>query len=605
MRQTTVKSIIGVSQRDFFGIHDITSKDIAGAFANLVKLPYQQIDEKYSPLSRARLRLMNEEKDEKEVFGRVRYDSDNVAHKHGQFDENTKEPLYDTIRIKQMFVPDDGKVNIKSPGDVPQLDRETTIDNAPVQIGNPAYKISEVEPIKALGEVLQLFANPNDRVRSALRYSRKPPLTFYFENSPRLNEETPISMKEKQFMAHRDGQDEHRSQSGISEETSGKEPEILVERPHIKYDELLKPELSEHTLELNSDKFDRSLDLRYDITSDVSKKPMKASDYLEKVRNQEIEPSANKLKKRLETAEQPYPLRPNIKLDSQGFRNYTHQVPNWSLLRRVDLLDHIRASIVYNNYDIIALNKPYGIASHENSRHNELYDINNLMGEVAKSMRIDKVYLAHRLDKTTTGILLFATSKERADTLNKLFRSDEIKKTYWCITRGVPEPREGIVDMPIGEIKVAGKLRSCPAPESLEESKQLAKKFREARRAISEYRVINSTSHAALVEVKPRSGVKHQIRCHLGFGLNTPILGDHKYSHLTKLAPQNLPLKMLTALHIRQAKVRTLPMHLHAKSIVIPGAKANGETLFIHAPLPQHFIDNMKSLKLSRGLQID
>jgi mitochondrial RNA pseudouridine synthase RPUSD4 len=58
------------------------------------------------------------------------------------------------------------------------------------------------------------------------------------------------------------------------------------------------------------------------------------------------------------------------------------------------------------------------------------------------------------------------------------------------------------------------------------------------KNAITKYRVLDSNGDASLIECQPETGIKHQIRVHLSFGLNCPILGDHKYSHHIKLAPQ-------------------------------------------------------------------
>ncbi|VDQ12605.1 unnamed protein product [Trichobilharzia regenti] len=119
-------------------------------------------------------------------------------------------------------------------------------------------------------------------------------------------------------------------------------------------------------------------------------------------------------------------------------------------------------------------------------------------------------------------------------------------------------------------------------------------------------------------------GVKHQIRAHLAFGLQTPILGDHKYSHAEYLAPQRLPKYLLEALKVRQSKVRYLGLHLHASSVhfrVTPTTSLssmdggdffnfirskgsansmnnNRGPLKFYAPLPNHFRDNLKRIGL-------
>jgi hypothetical protein len=86
----------------------------------------------------------------------------------------------------------------------------------------------------------------------------------------------------------------------------------------------------------------------------------------------------------------------------------------------------------------------------------------------------------------------------------------------------------------------------------------------------------------------------------LSEGLNCPVLGDHKYSHADKYAPQKLPQDILDLLAIKQSKARNIPMHLHAVSVEIPGFGEEGKSLFINSPLPRFFRYTMKKLKLFR-----
>ncbi|VDP87075.1 unnamed protein product [Schistosoma mattheei] len=121
--------------------------------------------------------------------------------------------------------------------------------------------------------------------------------------------------------------------------------------------------------------------------------------------------------------------------------------------------------------------------------------------------------------------------------------------------------------------------------------------------------------------------IKHQIRAHLAFGLQTPILGDHKYSHAEYLAPQRLPKSLLEVLNIRQSKVRYISLHLHASSLHLrvppsssSSSSSNNEGFFdfvrsfdnshsnnnkfiknplkFTAPLPNHFRGNLKRIGL-------
>lgn len=181
----------------------------------------------------------------------------------------------------------------------------------------------------------------------------------------------------------------------------------------------------------------------------------------------------------------------------------------------------------------------------------------------------------HRLDKTTSGILLMAKTEERYEDLKRLFKDRRIDKTYWAIVRGVPEPSQGngcfllarktlicpslekqkklsrfigIINIPLAETSFEGKYRMTVSPDYSEFNrrdrnkgerdvwrKKTNPKRKEVFPAVTEYKVLRSNVHMSLLEVKPITGYTHQIRAHLGLGLGCPVLGDHKYSDVTRI----------------------------------------------------------------------
>lgn len=591
---------------DYFGIANITSKDVAGAFRSVTKLPSDDIQSKYRPLIGPRKVVENEQIEADKVFGHVRLDCENIPKKHGQYDHSNEKQAIETVSIKQMFVPD--KEVDEPPSEKGEHISKESIEDARKNPNyNEPYIISEVEPIKPLSYILKIFS-VDDPLENAKKYRNEPPLTFlfHFGESPCSDHSCKTEIPENTALQKQKLSGKLLTSEGINEailETSGE----LDRKPALAYDPKIdtisEEELSKPVPEGFEDappipcaedlKFDKSIEDQYSIKGE-EEQSISAYSYIGEVRARRIEPTAKGLKHRL-NQDKPLPFSSSIKLDSKGFKVYTNQVIDWSLVRRSDIVDYVRKSIIYNNYDIVAINKPYGISSHSEDGG---VDMNNIVKEIGKQQKFNEVHLVHRLDKTTTGVLLFATSLSKARELHKLFKADQIKKSYWCITKGVPVIREAIIDMPLIEYKVRSRSRMVPIPHNADLNEELSEMCREASRAITEYKVLKSNKEAALVEVKPRSGVKHQIRCHMGFGLNRPILGDHKYSYIEKWAPQKLPLSLLKALNIRQQKVRTLPVHLHARGIAIPSAKANGQTLFISAPLPNHFRQNLKALGL-------
>jgi 23S rRNA-/tRNA-specific pseudouridylate synthase len=167
--------------------------------------------------------------------------------------------------------------------------------------------------------------------------------------------------------------------------------------------------------------------------------------------------------------------------------------------------------------------------------------------EEARGLFGEDLHLVHRLDRDTSGVLLLARGKEalaRAHTAWPV----SVAKTYVARTRGVPSPREGVVELPLLEHRtrkpelLARALRARYGPAH---AGQLLSGRRvwdipdlprpgttavhpAGRPARTEYRVIEEGSGTALVALSPREGRMHQIRVHLA-ALGTPVLGDRLY----------------------------------------------------------------------------
>lgn len=278
--------------------------------------------------------------------------------------------------------------------------------------------------------------------------------------------------------------------------------------------------------------------------------------------------------------------------DSEGFRILKNQVPHFHNAPSIDVINVLRRSIVYDDNDILALSKPYGIPSFDGPANT--HSIGNFLNEIIPNTQLLPV---HRLDKETTGVILFAKTKEMQERLKRRFYTREIVKKYLVITKNIPDMPNGEIDIPIAEGTVEGRERMCLRPYDNPEFRAIAKKRQPGQIAITKYNVLDQGQKCALLECFPLTGKKHQIRVHLAFGLNCPILGDHKYSHINKISPMKLHPEILHKLRIRQTKVRYLAMHLHARSIAIPEF-LDGKNLFIKAPVPPHFVRNMRDLKL-------
>ena len=167
--------------------------------------------------------------------------------------------------------------------------------------------------------------------------------------------------------------------------------------------------------------------------------------------------------------------------------------------------------ILYQNEQLVAINKPHGLAVHRSQYVGEadvyaLQELRNQLGQY--------VYPCHRIDRKTGGVLLFALSKEVNSLMQQQFAQNLVKKKYLAIVRGYTED-SGIIDYPLTNEK--GKTQE----------------------AITEYKTINKveldipfgkfkTSRYSLVEVSPQTGRMHQIRKHFAHILH-PIIGDRPH----------------------------------------------------------------------------
>ncbi|CAG2117214.1 unnamed protein product, partial [Medioppia subpectinata] len=386
-------------------------------------------------------------------------------------------------------------------------------------------------------------------------------------------------------------------------------------------DSPLKPELFSLDFELNSDlnekpidklleknklmkeKLDEQKDIRLEdclpVTKDYSKKQRTGAQYLADLQSGEERPQyPHKFNDEVKNYRSELGLGKE-KLDSKGFRILSGQVFDFTKFPKEDIEALLMKSVLFDDIDIVAINKPYGMAIH--TKETPVTPVlTDYLPHLQRELRCEKLYTVHRLDRDTTGVLLLAKSQAKAKELNRMFCEHKILKRYICITRGVPDQLEGIIDIPVDIGRCDGKERMVLRPEALQEYRDKIKPSKQAKRAVTQYKVVSHADNAALIEVWPETGIRHQIRVHLGFGLRCPILGDHKYSHLDKIAPQKLTGDMLLALNVRQSKVRHIPMHLHAKQYCLPNAGIDGKNIFVNAPIPHHFHKNMSKLGLKQ-----
>ncbi|XP_007082773.1 mitochondrial RNA pseudouridine synthase RPUSD4 [Panthera tigris] len=305
-------------------------------------------------------------------------------------------------------------------------------------------------------------------------------------------------------------------------------------------------------------------------------------------------------KQEQKTKTQPVPTNP-VQRRVQELVRFTQQ------LQRVHpnvLAKALSRGIVHQDKDLVVINKPYGLPVHGGPGVQLcISDVLPILAKMLRGHKAEPLHLCHRLDKETTGVMVLAWEKEMAHQVQELFRTRQVVKKYWAIAVRVPVPSAGVVDIPIVEKEVQGpqqhyKMTLSPGYRMDNGKMVRARTSRNAHVAVTQYQVLSSTLSSALLELQPITGIKHQLRVHLSFGLDCPILGDHKYSDWNKLAPQKLSVGTLKKLGLKQAKARHIPLHLHARQLVLPALGSRKEELNLVCKPPRYFLCSLRRLDL-------
>ena len=170
--------------------------------------------------------------------------------------------------------------------------------------------------------------------------------------------------------------------------------------------------------------------------------------------------------------------------------------------------------VVYEDGDLMILNKPAGLAVHPSPGH---YDGQTLANRVvfylAQTGQNPTFRAINRLDRGTSGLMTCAKNKLAAHRLEALLASDGIRRTYHAVCEGTGLPESGTIDLPIGKAEGKGIMR-CVREDG--------------QRAVTHYRVLKEQNGRTLLEIRLETGRTHQIRVHFSH-LGHPLCGDFMY----------------------------------------------------------------------------
>ena len=203
-------------------------------------------------------------------------------------------------------------------------------------------------------------------------------------------------------------------------------------------------------------------------------------------------------------------------------------------------------SILFEDADVIAVDKPEGLAAIPERCPQAGSLLERLEGE-----RGEKLYIVHRIDKDTSGVILFARNAQAHRFLNQQFEARQVEKAYLALVHGEVAEDAGTIDRPMRQF---GSGRMAVDPQ-------------QGKPSMTDFRVVERFGSHTLVEAHPRTGRRHQIRVHL-YDRGHPIAGDPLYGDLS--IQKDIPRLML-----------------HARKIALQ--LPSGPTLTVEAPIAESF----------------
>jgi 23S rRNA pseudouridine1911/1915/1917 synthase len=224
--------------------------------------------------------------------------------------------------------------------------------------------------------------------------------------------------------------------------------------------------------------------------------------------------------------------------------------------------------VLHEDADLLIVNKPAGLVVHPAYKHPADTLVDAVFARQAARLEA-RPWLLHRLDRDTSGIVVFAKSPRARSSLIRQFERRTIEKRYLAITSGIPEPPCGLIDAPLRR-DTTDRRRTVVADDG--------------QAAQTRYQVLAAEQGQALVLVQPLTGRTHQIRAHLASG-GTPVAGDicydENHERRTHLAPRVM---------------------LHAWQLACTHP-ATGSLFRVVAPVPLDMCQYMDVIGLEAGLK--
>ncbi|MBE9580780.1 MAG: RluA family pseudouridine synthase [Proteobacteria bacterium] len=241
----------------------------------------------------------------------------------------------------------------------------------------------------------------------------------------------------------------------------------------------------------------------------------------------------------------------------------------------------IPLAILYEDSEVIVLNKPAGLVVHPAAGHQSgtlvnalLYHCRDLQG-IGGDLRPG---IVHRLDKDTSGTLVVAKNDMAHDCLSRQFRKRHVQKQYMALVWGDMKASAGVIDLPIGRHPV--------------DRKKMSTRSRRSRSTETRWKIKEAFPGVTLLEIDLKTGRTHQIRVHCA-ATGHPVVGDATYGGTKRW--KGTPLQ--DARHILRSVKRQM---LHAWKLAFAHPRT-GELMRFESPLPEDMASVLKSLRALTG----
>ncbi|HHW32372.1 MAG TPA: RluA family pseudouridine synthase [Clostridiaceae bacterium] len=235
--------------------------------------------------------------------------------------------------------------------------------------------------------------------------------------------------------------------------------------------------------------------------------------------------------------------------------------------RKLEVIpEKINIDIVYEDDDIIIVNKPKGMVVHPAAGNYSGTLVNALMDYCGDRLSdingVIRPGIVHRIDKDTSGLLVVAKNNQAHEKLSAELKTTKLKRVYETIVQGVIVEESGTIDAPIGRHEA--------------DRKKMSVNTRTGKRAVTHFKVLERFNNATYLEVRLETGRTHQIRVHMAY-IGHPVIGDKVYGG-------------------KQQKYSIEGQVLHAKTLGFHHP-TTGKYMEFTSQLPEYFINLLKQLR--------